>query len=425
MTCFGRRGRRLLRLLGCAVALASAHPARAEPEGSSASVETPAPEAAPSAAAAASLPNVTTRPPYETVRSLHALQDQMVLGSAAAQAALPGLAARIAESLLAADPEAWRDARNARAAVSYILSGGQPRVVRKILDGDKLAPADRKLLEGALSYVDGREAKARQLLLDIDAKRLPGTLGGHLALAQAVLVMRDNPARAMRFLDAARLLAPGTLVEEAALRRGIVLADEMNDYERFVALSSQYLRRFGNSVYAQSFRRRFGQAVIRLGLLSAPPQFEELDHLLGALKPDERDRLHLAMAQAALIAGKTTTARMIIDRTIGTLQPHGVEGDQAVLYDGAAALLAGNYDVGLRKIDSVPETRLPQRDRELQRAARDLAERIHGWPNDGGSRADGGGTQSPVQSSAVTLIAGAEKTLASTDALLKTPVLSP
>ena len=415
---FRRHGWRLLFLLGCVAALA--RPVHAEPDASAASLETPTPEVA-----AGSPPTVSARPPYEIVRSLHALQDQMVLGSAAAQAALPGLAARIAESLLAADPDAWRDARNARAAVSYILSGGQPRVVRKILDGDRLAPADRKLLEGALSYVDGREAKARQLLLDIDAKRLPGTLGGHLALAQAVLVMRDNPTRAMRFLDAARLLSPGTLVEEAALRRGIGLADEMNDYERFVTLSSQYLRRFGNSVYAQSFHRRFGQAVLHLGLLSDQTQFEKLDRLLGALKPEERDRLHLAMAQAALIGGKAATARMIIDRTIGTMQPHGVEGDQAVLYDGAAALLVGNYDVGLRKIDSVPDTRLPQRDRELQRAARDLAERIHGWPNDGVRRADGDGARTPASSSAATLIASAEKTLASTDVLLKTPVLSP
>ena len=401
---------------GLALSLLAA-PAAAEPDAPS-----PAPPAEPPAVAAiagdAAPPATSGRPPYEIVRSLHALQDQMALGSAAAQTALPGLAARIAESLLAADPGSWRDPRNARAAASYLLSGGQPRVVRKILDGDKIAASDRKLLEGALSYVDGRETKARQLLLDFDAKSFSGTLGGHLALAQAVLVMRESPARAMRFLDAARLLAPGTLVEEAALRRGIVLADDTSSFDRFVYLSGQYLRRFGSSVYAQSFRRRFGQAVVHLAVASDAAQFEELDRLLGTLKPEERDRLHLLIAQSALIAGKVATARLVVDRTLASVRGRDVEGDQATLYDGATALFAGRYDAGLEKVKSVPESRLPPRDRDLQRAVLSLAERMHGWPEPPGNA----GPASGGRPSAAALIAAAESTLSSTDDLLKTPV---
>ena len=59
-------------------------------------------------------------------------------------------------------------------------------------------------------------------------------------------------------------LVPGTLVEEAALRREIFLAGQIDNADRFETLAIQYLRRFRHSIYAGNFREHHEEAVERL-----------------------------------------------------------------------------------------------------------------------------------------------------------------
>ena len=66
-----------------------------------------------------------------------------------------------------------------------------------------------------------------------------------------------EPAKALAYLDDARLLAPGTLIEEAAFRRQIALIASAGDGERYEMMVARYLRRFPNSVYAGNFRQQF------------------------------------------------------------------------------------------------------------------------------------------------------------------------
>ena len=183
-------------------------------------------------------------PPYEITRAMEAVQDQVVKGDAEAKAKLPKLVSQIADRLLDADPALWRESRNARAAIIYALSGGQPRVVRKILETASPPEAEATLMVGALAYVEGRLAKAKQILMPIDAMSVAPALGGYLAFTQSALIASEDPGRALRLLDEARVLAPGALIEEAALRRSALLADEMQDLDRFIASSSQYIRRY-------------------------------------------------------------------------------------------------------------------------------------------------------------------------------------
>jgi hypothetical protein len=83
------------------------------------------------------------------------------------------------------------------------------------------------------------------------------------------LISKENPGEAIRLLDLARVLAPGTLVEETALRRELVLADEIADIDKFTFLSSEYIWRFPNSAYFDSFRQRFVSSAV-FGLTVKP-----------------------------------------------------------------------------------------------------------------------------------------------------------
>ena len=160
-------------------------------------------------------PRVRRRPstppiaaPYELVRTLQAMQDDMAGGSTAALAAQRTLLQRMEEEFAGADPLVWQDRRNARALVAYTLGGGRPVTLRRLLASETPPDGDAALMRGALAYVEGDEATARKYLTDIDPTSLPASLGGQLALAQAALAVGEDPKKAMLLLDTARLLAP-------------------------------------------------------------------------------------------------------------------------------------------------------------------------------------------------------------------------
>ena len=74
----------------------------------------------------------------------------------------------------------------------------------------------------------------------------------------------DEPEVAVALLDRARLLSPGTLVEEAALRRSIAIAATLGDTGRFLMASEQYVRGYLRSPYASQFADAFVAGVVTL-----------------------------------------------------------------------------------------------------------------------------------------------------------------
>ena len=67
----------------------------------------------------------------------------------------------------------------------------------------------------------GGRTKQGRGLAALNARSLPPTLGAEIALVQSALVAQNDLKATIERLDEARLLMPGTLVEEAALRREI------------------------------------------------------------------------------------------------------------------------------------------------------------------------------------------------------------
>lgn len=381
-----------------------------------------------------------TKPPYEIVRSVQALHDQMALGNRAAQRAMPALLRRLGSRLMAEKATIWRDPRNVRAIVVYILSGGETRVARKVLASAKCSAQDKHLIEGALAYLDGNKSVAKAMLANIDPRSLDPSVGSQLALTQATLVAEGNPDKAIKLLDLARVIAPGTLVEETALRREIFLTTEAGDFDKFVALSDQYMRRFRHSVYAEGFRRSFSASIIRISQFGNAQQLVQLAKLLMDMGSHDRLDLYLNVARSALGAGKLDAVRWAAEGAIGLAPKNSVEANRAALYDGAAAILTTDYDRGLAEINGLAHARLPHDDLLLREAMLGLAAQIRQWPstqaqaNQNGALSDAA-TQPPPRiasaklppvltttvGSSDALIASAQRRLAESGALLEEP----
>lgn len=315
--------------------------------------------------------------PQDMVRALRRAQDSMAQGSTAALEAQRTLIARIEQEFAAADAATWQDPHNARAAVTYFLSGGNPAILRRMMDMQPPPAIDPRLLRGTLAYLEGREDESLRQLKDIDARSLPPSLGGQVALAQAALNVRKDPAKSAHLLAVARLLAPGTLVEEAALRRAILIASQLGDAASFEYLSKQYLFRFRNSVYAGNFRQRFAAALSRIGFGNGPDQFHRLDAMLDMLEPDSRREMELTVARAAVVQGRTTTANFAADRALAALPDGSDDAERAKLY--RAASLAPNpdtYKEAIADLNSVDKMRLAPSDAALLEAATATAETV-------------------------------------------------
>jgi chemotaxis protein MotC len=364
--------------------------------------------------------------PFELVRSLQALQDQIVLGNAAAFAAQGKLVGSIAEEFAAAPLSVWQDPKNIRAAVVYLLSGGQPESIEPLLEHNVVPAEDQKLVKGALAVEEGRESDARKLLSDVDARSLPADLGGYVAFAQSRLLGDQDGQKAMALLDVARLLLPGTLVEEAALRREIFLADATGDGERFVFLARQYIQRFPKSLYAGNFRQNFAAAVAHLDLSDASGMAARLDDLLQELGVDDQRKIALMIARGAVIDGKTATVRFAVERADRLTENGSVEKARTFLYDAAALVVSADFDKGVERLKEVSRSELPARDADLYDAVSAVAQRIGKWSEtarQGPDRADqevGSSDQAASDMRSVaSVISAAEQSLAEADRVLK------
>ncbi|TVR07139.1 MAG: chemotaxis protein [Salinarimonadaceae bacterium] len=307
--------------------------------------------------------------PYALVRTLQHLQENIARGDVRAHEAQRALIDQITARLGAAQETVWREKRNVHAAVAFVLGGGPPSVLERLLDLDPPPAGDPALIRGALAYAMGREAEAREALAGIDPLTVAGHLGAQLAIVRSALAVREDPAEAARLLSIARLLAPGTLIEEAALRREIFVEGQRGDIERFEYLVIQYLRRFRHSVYAGNFRQRFILLLTQMDFARDVENFLRLEAILAQLDgPGERD-LYLHFARHALLEGRIELARFAAARAAALSAGASEEEARAQFYDAAAAIVTPDFEPAAERLLSLDPAALPETDRPLLAAA--------------------------------------------------------
>lgn len=327
--------------------------------------------AAPALADPAPGPASTANEPYELVRALQAAQDGIANGDTAAHGSHIALIRQIGEKFVAADASVWSNAQNGQAVVVYLLSGGAPQVVRK-LPRDKLN-VDGRLFDGALAYVEGRQDDAREQLKDVQPRTLPSGLGGQVALVQGALFARKEVSLAIERLDDARLLLPGTLVEEAALRREILLVGQAEDFDKFEFLTLAYIRHYRNSIYAGDFWQRFSSGLTQSSIALDERRFARIAALLEQIDRASRLKLYLAIARAAMVRGRLEMTRLAGERSLTLSADASPERERAHFFRGVSRALTDEYDGGVAELKALDRSKLPERDIPLLNATLQLA----------------------------------------------------
>jgi len=321
-----------------------------------------------------------SKQPYILVRSLRSVQDEIASGSAAAHDRQRQLMKDLGTQMTALPVAVWDDVRNVRSAIFFVLSGGNPAVLRIIADRHKTPPVERRVLKGALAYGESRLIDALNMLQKVDARRLDPLLGGIVALIQGTLIVKRDPNKAILFFDDARLLSPGTLIEESALRQQILLLAREGELERFDLLTAQYTRRFPRSLFARNFRRQFFAGVARQDFKRASEWISRTETELMKVPAAERVGLYLAIAEEATKGGNIDIARFAAGKARELSHADSRSLERARLFEGAALAATHEFEQGLTLLSKVDPAKLTQTDREIRDSALAVAGSVGKWP---------------------------------------------
>ena len=313
---------------------------------------------------------------------LQRLQVKMAQGDKSAYSKSQDKLKAIGLAIAAASEDSWKDKMQTDAAVAYVLSGGQPRVIARLLESGWIPDSADNLMRGALAYSAGREREAEGLLGNIDARKMSLRLAGQLAYAQSVLKTSRDPEGALNLLDLSRLLAPGSLVEEAALRREILLAGDRRESERVIFLARQYVERFGQSIYAQDFILGLANNSVRFRLIDQLSDLDKFKSLMALATQEQRRGFLLSVARASSVAGRMDLAGPAAADGLAESPRGSPDEARGQMYVAASRISTESYENGVAELKTVERARLSTADQNLLAAVISAATHLRDAPSE-------------------------------------------
>ncbi|WP_274627865.1 chemotaxis protein MotC [Arvimicrobium flavum] len=315
--------------------------------------------------------------PYQMVRSLQSLQDRIATGDHAALPMQNKLLQLIDGRLRAASDDDFGEARNVRAALIYGMSGGNPLTLAAVLRRTPISQEDKILGAGVLAYLNGNPNGAQSALSDVDPSAMPAEIGAFFALVKGAVSSAADHATALRHFDTARLLGPGTLVEEAALRRSLAIHASLGQADRFFLAATQYVHRFLRSPYASQFADSFVTGIL---ILHASLDYQAIDDITAMMDADQRKVIYLRLARRAAIEGLVELSAFASARADGASEP-GLRDPRSQLYSSLSTLTSENIEDVAAKLKSIDRKKLADSDIRLLEAAESVVTEVTARPS--------------------------------------------
>lgn len=315
-----------------------------------------------------------TLEPYQMLRSLQFVQDTVVMGDHSAGAMQRFMLSTIDKRLRTANIRVFDDPRNVDAALIYVMSGGNPATLELLVSKDTAGSFDNRVANALRKYLSGRGTMVAGGLSTMVPEYRDQRIGPYLALVAGNVIIATDQKKALEFYDTARLLAPGTIIEEAALRRSVAVAVEQGLVAKGLVYARQYARRFSHSPYASQFADLFVALVsAHFGEITA----EDLDGALEVMDDDRAREIYLRLARRATIDGKTDLAKLAADKAAERGKSLATSGlSAASLFSNVARMPAGKMQDAVKALDQIPDDELTAEDRALRDAARRIAAEV-------------------------------------------------
>lgn len=311
--------------------------------------------------------------PYKMLRSLQFVQDSVVLGDHSAAEMQRFMLETIDKRLRNAESGVFEEPRNVDAALIYAMSGGNPATLEFLVARDVDGNFDDRVTDALRKYLSGKGTLIAKSLGDMATEYRGSKIAPYLALVAGNVSISRDPAAALKFYDWARLTAPGTIVEEAALRRSLAVAVEGGMVDKASGYANRYARRFLHSPYASQFADLFVQLVVEHNDAFSP---DTIDETLAHMDSDRQREVYLRIARQAAIKGKNELARSSADKA--RILSGTAEGADALanLYGGLAGIPTNEVSAAIAAIAAIPDETLSPSDRALRDAAAAIGEEV-------------------------------------------------
>ncbi len=322
--------------------------------------------------------DVESASPLGMVRSLQYVQDAIAKGDHSAIEMQRHLLTLIDDRLRGADPSIFADPANVDAALIYAMSGGNPETLGVLAGRAEGDGFDPRLVEVIETYLIGRGQTVLDDLLAILPEYRDTRIEAYLTLITANSAVDSEPETALDLYDRARLLLPGTIVEEAALRRSISLCEDIGRVEEGIVHAARYARRFLHSPYAAQFADLF------VALVIAHPETvgaDRITKILAFMDADRRRSVYLRIARQAAIGGNQALALKAAEAARAPGGNHDKIEALASLYAGAAGVPSGDVLKAASRIEALDAADLSPRDQALRQAAGRIAEAVVSPPD--------------------------------------------
>ncbi|MBB6488041.1 chemotaxis protein MotC [Rhizobium lusitanum] len=313
-------------------------------------------------------------PLYKMLRSLEFVQDSVVAGDSSAGEMQRFLLATIDARLRNADKSIFEDTRNSDAALAYAMSGGNPETLEYLMQRDINGNFDNRVADVLRKYLNGKGLLVVNTLADIAKEYRGKPIGPYLSLIAGNVMSGKNAMAALKLYDWARLLAPGTVVEESALRRSLALCADAGMVPQGIEYARRYTRRFLHSPYASQFADLFVQLVVDH---DSDVKQQDIIDILASMDPPRQREIYLRMARRAAIAGKADLAALAAGRA-QAISSDGSDafGALAGFYGGIAGVSTPDVEAAISNLNQMPAGELNARDRALRDAATAVADEI-------------------------------------------------
>ncbi|MGI9357651.1 MAG: hypothetical protein ACR2PF_21150 [Rhizobiaceae bacterium] len=306
------------------------------------------------------------------LKSMLQVQDRIAAGD---KAALP-LQGHLQKLLIASIAENELTAPNIRAVVILSVIGGRsPTISGALRKIGQVGPV--KDLALALDYYQSRKRnRALEKFSRVNIDELDSRIAPFIAFAQGNLNASIDPQRAINFFNKTRLLAPGTLLEEASLRKLMKLCIATQNPDQFMAIARQYTRRFIGSPYRSQYLKALMSGI---GSMRQSISLEQIDELARMMPVSFAASYYQNIIRRSVIAGHLKLASHSINqlqklRTENSLPV--VNEQQLALFSIISRLQSGDPQTITRELAAVGIEGLSAKDRRLMDATRSMLKSI-------------------------------------------------
>ncbi len=238
--------------------------------------------------------------------ALHQVQENLAYGDPVAAATQAEILARLQLEL--GKPFSEESSDWDKAAVGFALSGGDAAGSRGLLLKINKQSRFYKVGQAAQFYTSGDMGEAARRFAEIDPQSIAGGLAPYVMLALGTAMIDSDVDAARRSFEKVVLEAPGTLLEEVALRRLLVLGNEHNNKVNFNRAANLYLRRYLASPFAAQFIDSYAVGAVHFLTVD---ELSEWLKIIVRLPSTNRHALMSTLLMQSAIGGRLDMVRQI------------------------------------------------------------------------------------------------------------------